>query len=499
MQNDGHTIVLVIKKLSADRIAWINSSAKSVKSSIPLHPVYSLTTDGVGDAAALSNDGIVSLFDPSGTRRSQLVPIASQDWLVFSDTGFFDGTPNAFKWASYRSSPSSPPVPVDTLFNELYIPGLLPLLVAGQPPHLADGLSLTTLLELPGTQLLLQTAGARPMLLEGKAVVCFDKEDIFQEFRQSPIAVTADPAHPNCQNRMVLSDQSNPQSTVNALKTIKNNQFVTPWDGQQVPIKGTVHLLTVAVGEYDHIDEPAIPTAVPAVERLEALIRAQYAGEKLEDWDHECGGALHKAVATKSTILGCLDKMMAMVKPDDMVVLIFAGHGGSSTIGTGQGELFYFYPSDVKTSFDGLENAISSAELAEKLRYLQARRLVVVMDACDSGAMIPPLEGAFAARLRDAIGSRTPGIAPPPQVASQGVLLMAASAEVEQSITGATMNPFLDRLKDVLSPKTGQNALASDIAVKMTAPLQLKQQDGSFITTTPVAIHIGADFAVTKP
>jgi hypothetical protein len=506
MQKDGHSVVLAFRERGTDKVGWFDIADKSTKSSIPVNPIFSLTTDEFGNAAVLTDDGIVSLFDRSGFRRARLVPLSSQDWLVFSDTGFFDGTPNAFKWAAYRTSPASPLIPASTLFNELYTPGLLPLLVDGQAPHLPDGLALSTLLELPGVKTLLQSGGAMPILLDGnKAVVCFSRRDVFQalnqQFAQSPLLVSADSAHPNCQDRIELSDQSHPQLTVDALTSIKNNRFVTPWDGQYLSAKGTVHLLTVAVGEYAHIDEPPIHTAVPAVVRLETLLKARFAGENLVDWDERCGGPLHNAAATKSAILGCLDKMIPDVKADDMVMLVFAGHGGNSAPTARQSELFYFYPADVTKSADGLDNAISSAELAEKVRSLQVERLVVVMDACDSGAMMPPLEGALAARLRETItfAGQGPNASPSTHAGAQGVLLIAASAGVEKAIAGEIANPFLDRLKDVLTPKDGQSTMARDIANKMSAPLLFDQGQGLSITTSPVAIQIGADFALTGP
>ena len=504
VQQDDRMVVLAVDDGNDAKVKWVNTADNSIKTSIPLGLISSFSTDGTGRVAALSNDGIVSLLDRSGVRQARLVPVASQEWLVFSDTGFLDGTANAFKWASYRSSPSSPLVPVSMLFNELYTPGLLPLLVAGQVPHFPDGLSLTTLLELPGTQLLLQSGGATPTLLNGKAVVCFSRTDVFDaligRFGQSSILVQNDQAQPGCQNRIELSDQSNPESTVKALHAIGNKRFVTPWDGQKLPSIGTVHLLTVAVGEYRQINEPSIPTAVPAVEHLANLIKTRYPGEKLVDWDGQCGGALQNAAATKSAILRCLDKMIPTVNPDDMVVLVFAGHGGTSAAGAGQGDLFYFYPSDARTSGDGLDNVISSAELADEVRNLKARRLVVIMDACDSGAVMPPLEGALAAKLREAValaGQSSNG-AEPSQSNAQGVLLIAASEGVEESIASGTANPFFDRLEDALTTKDGQSAFAHEIAGEMSVPLMLDQPHGPSIATTPVAIQIGADFALTS-
>src|ERR1700721_1151457 len=106
------------------------------------------------------------------------------------------------------------------------------------------------------------------MLLNAQAVVCIGRADLFQavsaRFGQGPNIVAADSTHPDCPNRVLLSDQTNPQLTVKALTAIKSSRIATPWDEQKLPSNGTVHLLTVAVGTYAHINEPNIPTAVPA-------------------------------------------------------------------------------------------------------------------------------------------------------------------------------------------------------------------------------------------
>jgi hypothetical protein len=504
LQKDDETVVFTMRSPSSSQVEWINAKDNSVKTSVTLNGIYSFSTDGLGDAAVLDSSGIVSVFNGSGARRMRLVPVGLQDWLLFSETGAFDGTAGGLKWASYRSSPSSPPVPIDTVFDELYVPGLSQLILAGADPRLPHGLSLSTILDLPGTQSLIQNS-ATPSILDGKAVVCFDKTDVFEalrrKFGQSSIVVAGDVAQPACANRIVLSDQTDPQATVNALLGIKSNRIVTPWDNLQVSSGGTVHLLTIAVGKYTaQKGLQPVPTAVPAMERLKTQLKSHYAGEHLVDWDEQCGGDLYNDAATKIAILSCLDKMTPTVHPEDMVILIFAGHGGTATTEAGESELFYFYPADVAATSTGLENAISSAELADKLRNVLAYREVIVMDACDSGASLSPLEGAALAKMRQPIV-----LINAPQNASsigqpaQGTLLVSATVGVEDAVGSAGINPFLDRLVKVLTADGSQPVYAREVAKAMSAPLVLKQPSGPPITVTPIAAEIGADFAVTKP
>ena len=87
-----------------------------------------------------------------------------------------------------------------------------------------------------------------------------------------------------------------------------------------------------------------------------------------------------------SAIVGCLDKMVDVVKPDDTVILFFSGHG---KVPENQ-DMFYFIPSDFRQD-NAAETGISAAMLAEKLRYLSARRIVLIIDACQSGAALDSL------------------------------------------------------------------------------------------------------------
>ncbi|HYK37790.1 C13 family peptidase [Alloacidobacterium sp.] len=122
------------------------------------------------------------------------------------------------------------------------------------------------------------------------------------------------------------------------------------------------------------------------------------AGDKVIDWGNKtlCG-SLENESATKAAILSCLGKIANSVKPSDMVILSLAEHG--TTRGN---ELFYYIPHSDGKEIEG----ISSAELADVFRKLQARRIIVIVDACDSGAAIAPLQQAILARVATAASLR---------------------------------------------------------------------------------------------
>jgi uncharacterized caspase-like protein len=71
-------------------------------------------------------------------------------------------------------------------------------------------------------------------------------------------------------------------------------------------------------------------------------------------------------------------------EPDDLIIISFATHGEADDRG-----VFYLYPYDTGTAVraDGLvANRISSEELSLWLRDVDAGEMVMILDACHSGA-----------------------------------------------------------------------------------------------------------------
>ncbi len=101
-------------------------------------------------------------------------------------------------------------------------------------------------------------------------------------------------------------------------------------------------------------------------------------------------GLLAGAPDADRTALAGLDLPAAglrKVTPDDLVVIAFSGHGWADSTGD-----FYLLPSDARspaTSDPGaLQTLISSAELADWLRGVDAGEMAIIIDACHSAASV---------------------------------------------------------------------------------------------------------------
>jgi uncharacterized caspase-like protein len=87
-------------------------------------------------------------------------------------------------------------------------------------------------------------------------------------------------------------------------------------------------------------------------------------------------------------VIGSVADRLRKATPDDLVILGFSGHGYTDPTGR-----FYLLPSDSGTESNitpaALPKFISSDELSQWLRDVDAGEMVMVIDACHSAASVP--------------------------------------------------------------------------------------------------------------
>ncbi len=86
--------------------------------------------------------------------------------------------------------------------------------------------------------------------------------------------------------------------------------------------------------------------------------------------------------ASKGAIRDKLKQLAGIVRPEDFVLVSFSGHGYTDDSGQ-----FHIFPSDIVGSGKSLPTgAISTGELTEWLRPIDAKEMVLLLDACHSAA-----------------------------------------------------------------------------------------------------------------
>ncbi len=132
---------------------------------------------------------------------------------------------------------------------------------------------------------------------------------------------------------------------------------------------GNYHALVIGNNRYQHL------------QKLQSARNDADAVSKVLS-DHYGFKVTQIADATRSDILGTLAKFRATLKPDDNLLIYYAGHGVVDNV-TEQG---YWLPVDAEEQ--NPSNWISNADLTSMLRAIRARHVMVVADSCYSGTLV---------------------------------------------------------------------------------------------------------------
>ncbi|TAL86445.1 MAG: caspase family protein [Rhodanobacter sp.] len=136
--------------------------------------------------------------------------------------------------------------------------------------------------------------------------------------------------------------------------------------------------LVIGVGEYDSLSPLGLAPVYDADDVADLLTGANYCGYPAENMQ-----VLRNADASRTAIIDGLKRLAADARAGDTVVVYFSGHGAQRLSGPDIGT--YLCPPE----FDSCrprETGIEAEELSELLKQIPAERLLVLVDACHSGA-----------------------------------------------------------------------------------------------------------------
>jgi len=368
--------------------------------------------------ASTGYDGRTLLWDAAnGEQLATLVSIGDGEWLVVTPDGLFDGSPAAWRQILWRFSGDTFDVaPVETFFNEFFRPGLLSEIFAGQRPRAPRDIAL---IDRRQPALALETdqpagapaaarevkirvrvsdapAGARDVrLFRNGSLVKVWRGDVLGG-RQSATLEASVPitAGPNGFTAYAFNRDN--------VKSADARAEVT--GAESLRRAGTAYVVAVGVNKYEN-SQYDLRYAVADARDFAAEVRARLSGTGR--YADVRVVTLFDAEATKANLLDALRRLagaapparagapeslaqLAAARPEDAVFVYFAGHG------TAQGNRFYLLPHDLgyagpRTSLDEpglrsmLSHAVSDEELQAAVEGLDAGRLLLVIDACNSG------------------------------------------------------------------------------------------------------------------
>lgn len=340
----------------------------------------------------------------------------SQDWLVVTPDGRYDGTPTAFKRLYYVKNTEV--VALEALFEKFYTPNLYQLLLNGTPPTpIEDKDNINNLKPAPKVKIQYEVqqrnltvdddipsynnttgkakltikadcpedgvaeirlyhngklvgSGTRNLVVEDEVQVEKSKSQVFEiqlvegENRFKAIALNTQRTESQPDEISVIYKTSKPSNTHNTEGGI------------------TLHLMVIGINKYKN----------PKYNLNYALADATSFKEAMEK-----GGStifsktnvlfINDEKATKEGISAELEKIKTTANPKDVFIFYYAGHGVLS-----EKKEFFLVPHDVTQLYgndDALaQKGLSSNQLQQFSKEIKAQKQLFILDACQSAGAL---------------------------------------------------------------------------------------------------------------
>jgi WD40 repeat protein/uncharacterized caspase-like protein len=357
-----------------------------------------------------SSDASMKLWDvTTGRELASLFSLDQQDWLVLTPDGLFDGSPAAWNQILWRFSSNLFDVaPVELFFNDYYHPGLLADLYAGKRPVAPQNITqkdrrqptvkvAVNEAQVVAAQIRSRTIGVKIEVSQAPA----GAQDV-RLFRNGALVKAWRGDVLKGQTRVVLEAQIPIVAGPNRftaygfnrdnVKSADATVIITGNDSLKQP--GTLYILAIAVNKYANSQFDLRYAVADATDFAGELQRQETQIKKYERTEII---SLQDAKATKANILEALTSLAARVKPEDAVVVYYAGHG------TAQQNQFYLIPHDLgyagaRNQIDAtalqtiLARSISDRELERSFEGIDVGQFLLVIDACNSGQALEAAE-----------------------------------------------------------------------------------------------------------
>jgi len=371
---------------------------------------------------AASGEKLATLINFGGALKS-----GGSDWLVVTPDGLFDGSPAAWKQILWQFGGNTFDVtPAETFFNEFYYPGLLAEVLAGKKPRAPKNLSqidrrqpelklsskvgqagdgntsernLAVKLEVterPADKDHSAGSGARDVrLFRNGSLVKVWRGDVLKD--QTSVTLEA--------NVVVVAGENKFTAYAFNRDNVKSKDATLNLTGaSSLKRTGTAYVLAIGVNSYSNQQFNLKYAVADAAAFGEEVQRAQL---QIANYERVEVASLLDEQATKANILRALRVLagtqedpnaevpvalqkLKATQPEDAVFIYFAGHG------IAQEQRFYLVPHDLgyageRNALDAaglqliLDHGISDEELELAVEGIDTDRLLMVIDACNSG------------------------------------------------------------------------------------------------------------------
>lgn len=373
--------------------------------------------------ASASMDGTVIIWDVyTKSELIRLIPLDSADWAAVMPDGRFDGSRNGIDLMYLVKGIEV--IPLESYYDLYYTPGLLGSVIRAETrPFEGAGKSIEEIKPAPVVELITDSKKKYKTGETQITVKVYDRGGgvnnvkLFQN------------------GKLIEQKAGSPAATVYTftLELLPDTNVITAsadnMDGMEsapapavIVAEGTkpasrLYILGIGINQYKNT-KYNLSGAVTDVQKLSKLI-AEKSGKVFAGIETKL---ITDKKAVKSELKKELNRLKKKIKPSDVFILLYSGHGVVGGEGT-ENEDFFFVLHDVvnmyTTGNEIKKQALSSAELKDILAGIKANKQLVVIDACQAGGALESfaLRGVQEEKAINALARNS------------GVFLLASSAK----------------------------------------------------------------------
>ena len=249
------------------------------------------------------------------------------------------------------------------------------------------------------------------------------------------------------------------------------------------PLRPVLYLLSIGIDDYEN-STYRLAYSVADAEAFSSAIAAK-ASRLFERVEVK---GLRDGQATKSGVMLALGAIAAAARPEDVLVIFYAGHGIALDVPSGDSEFYYVLHG--VTQMTSLERCstqgVSASEMRTALAAIRAKKQVMFVDACNSGA--------FASRFTARGAAEETALAKLGR--ATGVVIVASTTKDQAAVEARELGHGLFTyvlLEAVTEPGKGE-ITARGLALRVEELLPVLTAKYRGIRQYPVTFSIGQDF-----
>ncbi len=338
---------------------------------------------------SFSRDGILKCWDlQTGNMFFEHLLIGTSDWMAISKEGYFSGTSrarNAIKFVQ-DTTVFSP----DQFFDVYYRPSMLQELFKTRGASGKNRSLESSILKepIPDVNLVvLEDNGAAEVFVRGlNKGGSIDRLLVFHNGKQVGIFKPdnkVERAEWNMDLQLVPGENIIRAVAMNGVgleSAPKEESFTKELSAESQPI---CYLLSIGINEYKN---PQLKLNYAVDDALGFVQQIRGTGKGL--FKNVIATELYNEQANAAKIKETLKKLSEKVRPEDVLIIYYAGHGSAVDGG------FYFIPHDATKLYDKKnldKQAIKAEEFQQYLHEIKALKQLIIMDACQSGQSVEVL------------------------------------------------------------------------------------------------------------